>query len=86
MAQPNQRVRVTRAFRHKGDTVGVGSVIDLDKATAIELRSANKIEFVQSDVKLTQHREVKRVVTRRTTAAPAPAPANPKQGDKQPEK
>lgn len=47
-----QRVRVTRAFRHKGSDVGVGSIIDLDVPTASELRSGRKVEFVASDTRL----------------------------------
>jgi hypothetical protein len=65
MAQANQRVRVLRAFRHKGETVGIDSVIDLDKATAIELRTANKVVFEQADVKLEKTDTIK----------PAKAPA-----------
>jgi hypothetical protein len=51
MAQ-QQRVEVQRGFRHKQAIVGPGSVLDLDKQLAIELRSANKVKFVASDVKL----------------------------------
>lgn len=47
-----QRVRVLRSFRHEGKTVGVGAVLDLDERHARELRSANKLEFVQADTKL----------------------------------
>ena len=48
----NQRVRVTRGFRARGEDVGEGSVIDLDLPTAQEVRNAKKAEFVPSDTKL----------------------------------
>lgn len=51
MAQ-KQRVRVTRALRHRGNDVGIGSVLELDRNDALELRSGNKVEFVASDTKL----------------------------------
>lgn len=51
MATKTQRVRVSRAFYHKGEPYGRDSVLDLPLPTAIELRTANKVEFVQSDVK-----------------------------------
>jgi hypothetical protein len=54
MAHPNQRVRVLRGFRHNGQIQGPKTVLDLSKPFAIEMRTANKVEFVQSDTKL-QH-------------------------------
>ena len=50
--QKTQRVRVVRAFLDKGTTRGVDGVYDFPSALAFELRSANKVEFVQSDTKL----------------------------------
>lgn len=52
MAGPNQRIRAIRGFRHQGKTIGPGSILDLDKGVATELRTANKVVFVQSDTKL----------------------------------
>lgn len=45
----SQRVQVTKAFRHKGEDVGAGSVLDLDLPTAQELRNAKKAEFVSKE-------------------------------------
>ena len=50
--QRTQRVKVTRAFYQKADIRGVGCVLDLPSSLAVELRHANKVEFVQSDTKL----------------------------------
>lgn len=47
----NQTVQVTKAFRHKGDDVGAGSVLILDLPTAQELRNAKKVEFVSKETK-----------------------------------
>ena len=44
-----QRVKVARAFRHRGDDLGVGSVLDFELPVAQELRSAKKLEFVAAD-------------------------------------
>ena len=52
MAQRNQKVKVLRAFWHKGETVGKGSVIVLPYETAVELSGANKVEFVQLEEKV----------------------------------
>jgi hypothetical protein len=57
MAQ-QQRVRVTRGFRHKAEIVGPGSVLDLDKSIALELRSANKLEFVDPQTKLSESKDL----------------------------
>lgn len=46
-----QRVRVLRAFRHKGEDLGVGSVLTLDTPLASELRAGRKVEFVAADTK-----------------------------------
>lgn len=54
MAAKNQRVRVTRAFRHRGEDLGEGSVLDIEMPTAKELRGARKVEFVPSDAKVVQ--------------------------------
>lgn len=54
MAAKVQRVKVARAFRHRGEDVGEDSVLDLDMPTAKELRNARKVEFVASDVKVVQ--------------------------------
>jgi hypothetical protein len=43
---PAQRCRVIRGFRHKGIIQGPGTILDLDKVTASDLRLANKLEFV----------------------------------------
>lgn len=56
--QKTQRVKVTRAFYHKGEIVGVGSVLDLPVPVAFDLRTARKLEFVQADTKLTSNSEV----------------------------
>lgn len=50
--QKTQRVKVTRAFYHKGEVQGAGSVLDLPTPQAFELRTAKKVEFVQADTKL----------------------------------
>lgn len=54
MAQRKQRVKVVNPFYQRGSTkpIGIESVIDLDASEAFELRSANKVEFVQSDTEL----------------------------------
>jgi len=46
-----QQVRVLRGFRHQSKVFAPGSVLGLDKGVATELRTANKVEFVQADVK-----------------------------------
>lgn len=45
MALKQQVVQVTKAFRHRGEDLGVGSVVVLDAALALELRNAKKCEF-----------------------------------------
>ncbi len=50
--QKIQRVKVERAFYHKGKTVSIGSVKDFPLPLAVELRTANKAGFVQADTKL----------------------------------
>lgn len=50
----SQRVQVLRAFFHKGEPLGVDSVLDLPFAQAAELSAAGKVKFVQSDTKLTK--------------------------------
>ena len=62
----SQRVRVTRAFRVRGEDVGEGSIIDLDLPTAQDVRNANKAVFVASDSKL----ETKPLVKKQRTATP----------------
>ena len=57
MAQ-QQRVKVLRGFQHKQQIQGPGSVLDIDLAIAKELRTANKVEFVSSDVKLAHTAEL----------------------------
>jgi hypothetical protein len=57
MAQ-QQRIKVLRGFQHKRDIQGPGTVLDLDLAIAKELRTANKVEFVNSDMKLTHTTEL----------------------------
>jgi hypothetical protein len=47
--QKTQRCIVIRAYRHKGETIGVGSVLDHVVPIAVELRTANKVSFVQAD-------------------------------------
>jgi len=54
MAGPSQRVRALRGFRHKGQVIGPGSVLDLDRSQAIELKTVNKVEFVQPETKPVQ--------------------------------
>lgn len=63
--QKTQRVQADRAFYHKGEPIGVGSVLDLPAPIAAELRSANKVSYVASDTKLKASKEV-----------PAPADAS----------
>lgn len=48
----NQRVQVARAFRARGEDLGIGSVIDIDLPSAQELRNARKVAFVPSDTPL----------------------------------
>lgn len=45
MSLKQQAVQVTKAFRHRGEDLGVGSVVVLDTALALELRNAKKCEF-----------------------------------------
>lgn len=52
MAAKNQRIIVTSPFRHKGEDLGVGSVLDMDLGTAQELRGARRCEFAQADTKI----------------------------------
>ena len=52
MAAMQKRVQVTRSFRHRGEDIGIGSVLDLDVPLAQELRNARKVEFVASDTKV----------------------------------
>lgn len=52
MAQ-QQRIKVLRGFRHRQEIQGPGTVLDLDRAIALELRTSNKVEFVSADEKLT---------------------------------
>lgn len=41
-----QRVKVLRGFRHRQEIQAPGTVLDLEAPTAIELRTNNKVEFV----------------------------------------
>ncbi len=50
----SQRVQVARAFRVGGEDVGVGSVISIELPSALELRTANKVEFVPNDTPLSK--------------------------------
>ncbi len=54
MANPKsaQRVEVLRPFMQNKKIVGIKSVLDLPTPVAIELRSANKVKFVQADTPL----------------------------------
>lgn len=52
MAAKSQRVQVTRSFRHRGEDLGTGSVLDLDLPLAQELRQGKRVEFVPSDTKV----------------------------------
>jgi hypothetical protein len=47
-----QRVKVTRHFRHAGEALGAGSVIDLELPVALELQGAQKVEFVDPTSKV----------------------------------
>ena len=44
-----QRVRALKNFWLRDQQIGIGSVLELDLSTATELRSAQKLEFVQAD-------------------------------------
>lgn len=48
MALKQQAVQVTKAFRHRGEDLGAGSVVVLDTALAVELRTAKRCEFVEN--------------------------------------
>lgn len=52
MAAKNQRIIVTSPFRHKGEDLGVGTVLDIDLGSAQELRSAKRADFAQADTKI----------------------------------
>lgn len=52
MAAKTQRVEAIRSFRRAGNDVGAGSVLDLDMPTALELRTAKKVQFAASDAKV----------------------------------
>jgi len=46
-----QRVKVLRSFQdHKREIAKVGTVVTLPRLLAIEMRAANKVEFVVSEV------------------------------------
>lgn len=62
-----QRVKVVRAFRHRGDDVGINSVLDFELPVAQELRSAKKVEFVAADT------QAKIIPMPKRDKAPAPA-------------
>lgn len=47
-----QRVQTTRHFRHNFESLGAGSVIDLDLPLAQELLNAQKVEFVDPSTKV----------------------------------
>jgi len=51
MALKQQTVQVTKAFRHRGEDLGVDSVVVLDAALAREMRDAKRCEFVESSTK-----------------------------------
>lgn len=51
MALKQQAVIVTKAFRHRSEDLGVGSVVVLDLPIAQELRSARKCEFAPDGAK-----------------------------------
>jgi len=51
MALKQQTVQVTKAFRHRGEDLGAGSVVVLDTPLAQELRSAKRCEFVENGTK-----------------------------------
>lgn len=44
---PVQKVRVLRAFYYQGKPIEKGSVVELPKLFAVEMRAANKVEFVE---------------------------------------
>lgn len=59
MANPQmQRVRVTRAFYYRRELQGAGSVLDIERSLAFELRNANKLEFVASDEKKSHNQDL----------------------------
>lgn len=51
MALKQQAVQVVKPFRHRGEDLGKGSVVVLDTALAVELRSAKRCEFVENGTK-----------------------------------
>ena len=53
-----QRCIVTRSYRHRGVNQGVGTILDHDTKVAVELKTANKVEYMQSDTPLEHHEPV----------------------------
>jgi hypothetical protein len=76
-----QRVRVLRGFRHKREVQAPKSVLDLEMPIAIEMRSANKVEFVSPQTELTHKTELpdpnKVLADRQAERASAAAPTTP---------
>lgn len=50
-----QRCEVLRGFQHRREIQGPGTVLDLDVATANELRTANKVKFVHNETPRTHN-------------------------------
>ena len=53
-----QRVKVLRGFRHRQEIQAPGTVLDLETPIAIELRTNNKVEFVNLQTPLVHKTEL----------------------------
>lgn len=53
-----QRVKVLRGFRHRQEIQAPGTVLDLETSIAIELRTNNKVEFVNLQTPLIHKSEL----------------------------
>jgi len=74
-----QRVEVLRGFRHRAETQGPGTVLDLEMPIAIEMRTANKVKFVHQQTQLTHKKELpdpNKVMAERQAARAAANAAN----------
>lgn len=53
-----QRVKVERGFRHRQEIQAPGTVLDLEMPIAIELRTCNKVTFVDPRTPLSHSKEL----------------------------
>lgn len=80
-----QRVKVIRGFRHRREIQAPGSVLDLEMPIAIEMRTANKVEFTHQQTPLTHKTELpdpnrvmaERQAARATAMTEAATPVHP---------